>query len=109
MKNLFVKNLNLNHKDIKAKRAERVGKQAALAQDTLVRDLQEEVLDLEGNLEDLEDLSPDNAMSLNAVKGDFKAKEWVEQMQSVQVRLANKKLELEIATKTQEKYFTEKK
>lgn len=59
-------------------------------------------------MEDLEDLSPDTELSLQPVKdGEFNSENWVAEMQRTQIALANKELELEIATGTYAKYFTE--
>jgi len=107
MKNLFTQTLAASNKAIKDKRAERVGKQASMAQTSLVQNLEKELMDLESKQEELEDLSPDNAYSLHATKGDFNAEGWVADLQKIQINILNKTLELEVAKKTQDKYFSE--
>ena len=108
MKNLFVKNLTKSNNEIKATRAERIAKAAEKSQRSLVDKLDAEVDKLKARMEDLEDLSPDTELSLQPVKdGEFNSDNWVAEMQRTQIALANKELELEIAKRTYEKYFTE--
>jgi hypothetical protein len=107
-KNLFITNLTKSNIDIKDARAERIAKSAEREQDTLVKKLDKECDDLSNIISDLEDLSPDNELSLHPVKdGSFDAKAWVNDMQVNKVKLANKSIELEIAKKTYATYFTE--
>lgn len=105
--NKFAQNLTKNNKQIKESRAKRVAEQAKMAQEDVVRTLRTETMDLEAKLEDLEDLSPDSTMSLNPVKGEFDAKEWVNKIQSIKIELANKTIEYKIAKETFDSYFTE--
>ena len=108
MKNLFVNNLTKSNNEIKATRAERIAKAAEKSQRSLVDKLDAEVDKLKARMEDLEDLSPDTELSLQPVKdGEFNSDNWVAEMQRTQIALANKELELEIAKRTYEKYFTE--
>ena len=107
MSNKFTINLTLSHKEIKGKRAELLSADALAAQEDLVRNLSSEVRNIERTLISLEDLSPDNTVSLNPTKNNFDAKEWVEQMQKNKVLLAMKKVELDIAKETLTEYFSE--
>ena len=107
MNNLFTANLSKSNTEIKESRAKRIGQQAEMAQDTLVRSLKSEVLSIEAKLDDLEDLSPNTTMSLNPTKGEFKAEMWVTSIQELSVDLAEKKFELDIAQKTYNKYFVQ--
>lgn len=108
MKNLFVKNLTKSNNEIKATRAERIAKATEKSQRSLVDKLDAEVDKLKARMEDLEDLSPDTELSLQPVKdGEFNSENWTKEMQKVQIDLANKEFELEIAKRTYAKYFTE--
>lgn len=108
MNNLFTSNLSKSNSEIKESRAKRIGQQAEMAQDDLVRVLKSDVLDIEAKLDDLEDLSPNTTMSLNPTKGEFKAKEWVAAIQLLSVELEEKKFELTVAEKTYAKYFIQR-
>lgn len=107
--NNFEKNLTASNKEIKATRAKRVSQQAELAQDDIVRNLKREELELETKLENLEDLSPSSALSLNPIEGDFNAKEWCRKVQEIKIELLNKQIEYKVAKETYDKYFKEEK
>ena len=107
--NKFQANITKSNKSIKETRAKRIADQAKMAQETLVRELIMEKMGLEAKLEDLEDLSPDSAMSLNPIKGEFKAELWVKDLQNTKVLLLNKSIELNIADKTTKEYFSDEK
>ena len=105
--NKFASNLARNNKAIKETRANRIASQAKMAQDALVMKLQKEKMELEAKLEDLEDLNPDTALSLNPIKGEFDADKWVNEIQDVKVALLNKKVEVTAAENTLKEYFTD--
>ena len=107
MTNYFVKNLSKLNNDIKESRAVRLAKQAEMAQDALLRKLKTTLLEKEGMLDDLEDLSPDTTVSLQVTRGDFNAVEWVNSVHNLKVDIANLTLEVEIAQTTYNKYFKE--
>jgi hypothetical protein len=106
-KNKFAKNLRLNNKEIRGKRADFIVDDAKTAQEELVRKLSQEYKAFERKLINLEDLSPDTTQSLHPSKNGFDATNWVNDVQSTKVAMAMKKVEVEIAEKTLAEYFTE--
>jgi len=105
--NVFAKNLAKSNKEIKAQRAELISESAQAEQEDLVRNLKRKRRELKTELMGLEDLSPDNSFSNNAVRGDFDAKQWVETLQRTEVMLLNNEIELSVAEKTLKKWFTD--
>jgi len=77
-------------------RGERIIKSAKMAQETLVRNLEQELMTLEDKRDIMLDHSPDNRYSLNIGK-TFEADKWCKDYQDISVEIANKKIELEIA------------
>lgn len=106
-KNYFITNLTKSNESIKASRAERIATLVKMEQEALVNNLTKDVMNLENKLDNLEDLSPDSELSLSPVGDkDFDANKWVNAIQDTEIELANKRLELDIAKKTYDKYFT---
>lgn len=103
--NKFTKNLSQSRKDIRGKRASLIADDAKDAQEQLVRELKQEYRELERKLVNLDDIYPDDATSMNAVKRDFDAVDWVKQMQETKIALAMKKIEVETAELTAKEYF----
>lgn len=103
--NKFTKNLAMSRKDIKGKRAQLVSEEAKDAQEDLVRTLKQEYRELEKEQMNLDDIYPDDTTSMNAVKKDFNAKEWVAKVQSNKIAIALKKVELDTAEATLAEYF----
>ena len=54
---------------------------------------------------DLDDLSPDNELSLHPGRKEFNAKIWVKQVQETKLELALTSQELDIAEETLKEYF----
>lgn len=77
-------------------RATRILVGAKNAQESIIRDLVDEVNRLEDKREAMLDQSPDNRYSLKVGEG-FDAKSWTKEYHSLSLQLANKKIELEIA------------
>jgi len=103
----FIEELTLSNKQIKANRAKMICEDAKDAQEELLRQLNAEKRDLERKLLNLSDMSPDSQFSLRVTKDNFDAKAWVAEMQNLKVQLANKQVELELATATSREWFTD--
>jgi hypothetical protein len=104
--NLFEKNLTASNGEIKKARAKNLGEDAKNAQTVLIISLKDTRRDIQRQIMDLEDLSPDTAMSLNPVKGNFDAKEWVRKLHESAIELKQVNEELEIAINMFNKYFS---
>ncbi len=107
MNNKFTRNLSLSNREIKGKRAILFGEDGKSAQEELVNEIGMKVRNIEREILDLEDLSPDSTTSLSPVKGTFNGKEWARKMQERKVELRLLKVEYETAKDTLEEYFTE--
>lgn len=105
--NFFTKNLTKSNKEIKQSRATRIAEQAKMAQEDLVRTMTKQMFDLDAQLDDLEDLSPDSMLSLNVTSGDFNAEEWTKKIQEVNIQKLNLGMEITIAKQTFNKYFSD--
>lgn len=104
--NKFRANLTASNKAIKDSRAIIIEEDAIAEQSSLIIELETKLRDLKRTKLNLEDLSPDNMMSLQPAKGDFDAKKWVRQMQELKLSILETSLELECARETMEEYFT---
>ena len=107
--NKFVSNLTASNKAIKEARAKMVSEDAIDAQAELVRDLGKSKRELERKLAQLSDMSPDSELSLKVVKDTFNAEEWVKEIQTTKVAIANKTIELQLAEETFQEWFVEEK
>ena len=105
----FYKTLTASNKDIKANRAAIIAEDVEMYQNQLIETLKLKTRECNRQIMNLEDLSGDSIVSLNPVKDNFKADEWVNQMQALKVELANLEIELEIAQETYTTYFSEEK
>ena len=103
----FYKTLTASNKDIKANRAAIIAEDVEMYQNQLIETLKLKTRECNRKIMNLEDLSGDSIVSLNHVKDNFKADEWVNQMQALKVELANLEIELEIAQETYNTYFSE--
>jgi len=103
----FIKNLVKDAEGIKLQRATSLSKETADAQIDLIRGLEKEQRELENQLMNLTDLSPDNAFDLKPGGKNYNATQWVAKMQEIQVALLEVKIQLGVATKTQTEWFSD--
>ncbi len=103
--NKFEKNLTLSHKDIRGKRATAIAEDVKIAQEDIIRELSDNKRALNRKLLDLEDLSPDNELSLHPGRKDFNAKLWAKEVQDTKVALVLTEQKLKIAEETLAEYF----
>lgn len=101
--NKFVSTITKSHEGIREDRAQNKAQKTELKQKALVDKLQGEVLDLEGKIQDLTDLAPEDTTSLKPQ--DFDEEHWVEKMQQYKIDLLNKQIELETAKETYNDWF----
>ena len=107
--NKFEQTIGATNKEIKGKRAALIAADVASAQTKLVQLLEDEKRVLTRRLMDLEDLSPDSALSLNPTKVGFDAKKWVNEMQTVKIQLIENAVMLKCAEETMAEYFVDDK
>lgn len=105
--NKFAQLLTASNKDIKEMRAKMISEDVHDAQSELSRELKKRKRDLEKRLMSLRDMNRDSEFSLKVVKDNFKAEEWVKEIQSIKLELANLEVEIEIAQTTYNEYFGE--
>ena len=104
--NLFERNLSSSNKDIKIQRAKIFGEDAMNSQMVLIMSLKDAKRELKRKIMNLEDLSPDTAMSLNPVRGEFNPKTWVTNLHTSLLEMKEVDEELEVAINTYNKYFS---
>jgi len=104
----FKKLLNREGSEILEGRAGRILTSAENAQEKIIRDLVDEVNNLEDKRELMLDQSPDNTHALTIGK-DFDAGRFAKDYHSLSVQLMNKRVELEIARNNQKELFTDEK
>lgn len=103
----FEKNLTLSHKEIRGKRAELITEDVRLAQEDYLRDLTDKKRELARKLMNLEDLSPDNELSLHPGKADFDAKKWIKEVNDTELALVIIEQKIEVSKRVQDKFFGE--
>lgn len=103
--NKFLKNLTASNKEIKDSRAALIAEDAEQALKDFVNDSEKEMRDLKRTLMNLEDLSPDTALSLKPVSGDFDAKTWARKIIETKTAIKLKEIDLEITKDTLNEYF----
>ena len=98
--------LNRKGDDVLKERAESVAKLAEMSQDSLVKELQKEKIQLEFKRAELLDMSPDNRYSLK-IGEDFNSDKWVREYHTVSLNLIENEVALEVAKTTMRDLFTE--
>jgi hypothetical protein len=105
--NKFVTGLVQDATGIKKQRATSLGKETADAQIDLIRALEKEKRDLENELMNLTDLSPENEFDLRPTSKNFNASTWVAKLQEIKVSLLEVQIQLNVAFATQKEWFEE--
>lgn len=103
--NKFVTGLVQDASGIKKQRATALGKETADAQIDLIRVLEKEKRELDNELMNLTDLSPENEFDLRPTSKNFNATTWVKKLQEIKVELLNVGVQLEVALETQKEWF----
>lgn len=101
----FVTNLVQDAEGIKKQRATALAKETSDAQVDLIRVLEKEKRELDNELMNLTDLSPENSFDLRPGSKNYNATIWVKKMQDIQVELLNIEVQLEVALATQKEWF----
>ena len=103
--NKFQQTLNGSNEAIKGKRSELLSKKVKGAADKVIQNLEEEINQLEIDYDSKTDIYPDSELSLLVVKSDFNAEKWFQEINDIQVNIANKKFELDVAKNTHATWF----
>lgn len=104
-KNKFAQNLSRSRRDVRGKRADFIADEAKDAQEELVKNLKKDLRVLQKEQTDLEDIWPDDVTSMNPVKKDFNADEWVRKVQANKLAISLKQIEIDAAEETYKDYF----
>jgi len=94
--NKFHSILSRSGDNILKDRAESVAKLAEMSQDTLVKKLTKDKIQLEFRQKELLDMSPDNRYSLK-IGEDFNSDKWVQEYHKVSLNLLENEVELAVA------------
>jgi hypothetical protein len=103
----FVTNLVQDAEGIKKQRADILASETSDAQTDLIKDLEKQKRELNKELMNLTDLSPENAFDLRPGGANYNAVNWVERMQTIQEDLMEIQIRLNIALATQKEWFSE--
>ena len=102
----FVTLLKRDNKKIRADRALRIGKKVANAQSKMIMAIEDDISNAEDRIEAMMDLSADNkSTSMNIVSPNFSGEEFVQEFQTLNVKLKLNKEKLAIAQATLEEWF----
>lgn len=105
--NKFTELISNNGEDTLVKRAKILAESAELAQNGLINKLKSTKAELELELDKLTDLAPETTDSLRPGSKNWNPEQWVKRMQEINEDLYNLKIQIEIAEKTYNEYFTE--
>ena len=89
-----------------ASRAKTIEEQARVAQNSVINDLSNKKSELELQVVDLLDFSPESKDSLRPGRPGWNAKDWAEKLNVAQLELYKVNIALTIAEKTYDEYFT---
>lgn len=101
----FIKNLTLEAKGIKLQRAQIMAKEACEHQLDLIKNLEREKRQLESELLNLTDLSPENVYSLRPGSKDYDSKQWVKRMQEIKIAQLELDIQLQVAQENYNEWF----
>ena len=104
--NKFSENLSKSNQSMKQERADRLGKQIAIAQKQLIDDLTIRKLELENKIEEMFDLNESHSTSLEFKKVEDMSK-FLTVVQQTKIELEMVKVELKIAKETFKEWFEE--
>ncbi len=107
--NKFAKLLSGSSKEIRGARATILADDARFAQEELVRNLEAEKRELNRKLVAATDLYPESELSLMVTRKDFDPKAWTKRIQELKVAIAEKQVELDLATETFTEWFEDDK
>lgn len=105
--NKFEKNLVRDSQGIKEQRARILGEESRIEHEEIVREINKRKRDLEVQLLNLVDLSPENTYSLRPGGDKYNPKQWAREKQDIGVALLNIEVELKVANATTLEWFTE--
>lgn len=106
--NKFIKGISANGNETLNNRAIIIGRQAKLAQEDLVRNLQTRKTDLELKVDKMTDLSPDSTVSTKpAGRAVDDPKGWVSELHEAKKQIKLLDIEIKIAEDTMKEWFSD--
>lgn len=105
--NKFTELISNNGEGTLMKRAKILAESAELAQNSLINKLKANKTELELELDKLTDLAPETTDSLRPGSKNWNPEQWVKRVQEINEDLYNLNIQIEIAQKTYNEYFTE--
>jgi hypothetical protein len=106
MKGAFMESLKRNNKQIRADRAEMIGKQARMRYRRVIEDLEMSIDQMKQEQINMLDMSPTDAQSL-IVASDFSADEYTRKDVELGVKIRQEEIKLEIAVARYKHLFGE--
>ena len=107
--NKFEEIVGNNSNAVLARRATHLADTAKLSQESLMNTLKTKKAELEGKIINLTDLAPTSKDSLAPGVADFNAKNWVEELQNLKLKLYDLEVSIKLANETYSEYFVDKK
>jgi hypothetical protein len=105
--NKFTELISNNGEGTLVKRAKILAESAELAQNSLINKLKSTKAELELELDKLTDLAPETTDSLRPGSKNWNPEQWVKRMQEINEDLYNLEIQILLAEKTYNDYFTE--
>ena len=103
----FVSMLSADSDSTLSKRAKNLAESAIIEVETFIQNLRKEKLQLNGKLNDLTDLAPENTYDLRPGGKNFDASKWIAELHKVRMDLALKDIELQEAQAIYDEWFAE--
>lgn len=104
--NKFTSNLAQSATSIRTERAQTLAEDAQDASQEVLRVLTRELTELKRRKKSLSDMYPESELSLLVTAKEFDAATWAATLQTLSVAIANKEVEVKIATDNIKEWFT---
>lgn len=105
--NKFTKLISDNSNQTLARRANSIATTAQIAQQNVVNELKQKKCELEMTISNLTDFAPNTTDSLRPGEKDWNAKEWATKLQKAKQDLYMLEIQINLAQKTYDEYFTD--
>ncbi len=105
--NKFINTISASDSTIKTTRASLLAQEARIEANTLVQNLERDMLVLEGKIASLTDLAPETTYSLKPGGDNFNAAVWVKDLYETKMKMKLKEIALNEARSIVEEWFSE--
>ena len=103
--NKFERLICNNSNVVLARRAANITTNAKIAQQTIINDLTQKLMDVELRIADATDFAPDSTVSLTPGSKNWDAKVWAQNLQKLKMEKYNIEINLKLAQETYDEFF----